>query len=84
MALPPYVSVAPSVGIDRDAFGSGFLGPKYSPLIVGGNRGGAAAAANNSASFAELKVNDLTPPAKIATAQMTNRLELWKTLENRF
>ena len=83
VALPPYVSIAPTLGINRDAFGPGFLGPKYAPLIVGGQGVGAQEAALGEG-FAELKVNDLKPPSKITTAQMDSRLKLWKTLENRF
>ena len=51
ITLPPYVSVAPFRGISNEAFGPGFLGPKYAPLVVGGNGSGGAAEAEV---FAEL------------------------------
>ena len=42
-SLPPYVSVAPNRSFGRDGNGPGFLGPKFSPLVVGGNNMGAGA-----------------------------------------
>ncbi len=84
--LPPYVSVAPFRGINNEAFGPGFLGPKYAPLVVGATGMGAQAAnqGNQNEDFAELKVDALQPPEGVTAAQMSQRLELWKTLENRF
>lgn len=83
--LPPYVSVAPFRGLNNEAFSPGFLGPKYAPLVVGG--GGMATAPNQgnpAEGFAELRVDSLAPPAGVSEQQMGQRLELWKTLENRF
>ena len=82
VALPPYVSVAPFRGFNNGAFGPGFLGPKYAPLVVGATGGMAAAAAGDG--FAELKVDALEPPKDVSASQMQRRLELWKTLESRF
>ncbi len=82
--LPPYVSIAPSLGIDQAAFGPGFLGPKFAPLIVGGTRIGTPAVAPETEGFAELKVESLSPPGKVTSSQMASRLELWKSMENHF
>ncbi len=84
--LPPYVSVAPFRGINNEAFGPGFLGPRYAPLVVGATGMGAQAAnqGNQGEGFAELRVDALQPPEGVTAAQMSQRLELWKTLENRF
>lgn len=81
--LPPYVSVAPFRGLNNEAFGPGFLGPKFAPLIVGGS-GMGAPAGNQGEGFAELKVDSLTPPAGVTAERMADRLDLWRTLENRF
>lgn len=90
--LPPYVSVAPFRGLNNEAFSPGFLGPKYAPLVVGGTSMNAFvnpadannADANGAGGFAELKVDSLAPPTGVTEARMGKRLELWKTLENRF
>jgi hypothetical protein len=88
LKLPPYVSVAPFRGINNESFGPGFLGPKYAPLIVGATSMNAIQAVSEAVggedSFAELKVDALTPPSGVSQSQMKGRLELWKTLENRF
>lgn len=81
--LPPYVSVAPFRGLNNEAFGPGFLGPKFAPLVVGATSMGSPAA-NQGEGFAELKVDALAPPEGVSTEQMNQRLALWKTLENRF
>lgn len=79
--LPPYVSIAPYRAFSAEAFGPGFLGPKYAPLFVGETNGGAAPAGDN---FAELKVDALAPPKGVTDAQMSRRLEIWQTLEDGF
>ena len=54
--LPGFVSIAPNRAISPTAFGSGFLGPRYAPLIVG-ERGGTGRRA--------MRVDDLELPAGI-------------------
>ena len=81
--LPPYVSVAPFSGFANSGFGSGFLGPKYAPLVVAGG-GQLQAASSESAGFAELRVDAITPPTGITSDRMQRRLEMWKTLESGF
>ena len=78
--LPPYVSIAPFRGINNEAFGPGFLGPKFAPLVVGGN--GSAGAGEEG--FAQLKVDSLSPPEGVSSVQMRSRLDLWRSLEERF
>src|SRR6476620_3229368 len=58
-ALPPYVSIAPALGLGRGGFGPGFLGPKYMPLVVaGGNQMAGGKSANSSAAgYAQLSVD---------------------------
>lgn len=79
--LPPYVSIAPYRAFSAEAFGPGFLGPKYAPLFVGETNAGAPAQTEN---FAELKVDSLAAPESVTPAQMKKRLEIWQTLENGF
>ncbi|NOZ41001.1 MAG: DUF1501 domain-containing protein [Planctomycetes bacterium] len=79
--MPPYVSIAPFRGFNNEAFGPGFLGPKYAPLIVGAAGMNGAAQSEN---FAKLKVDALAPPEGVTASQMESRLDLWKTLESRF
>jgi uncharacterized protein (DUF1501 family) len=81
VSLPPYVSIAPYRAFNAEAFGPGFLGPKFAPLFVGETNGGAAAPGDD---FAELKVDALAPPAGVTDEQMKRRLEIWKTLEDGF
>src|SRR5947209_3855358 len=45
--LPSYVSIAPFRFLNPAAFGPGFLGPRYAPLVVGENAVNAAATADN-------------------------------------
>ncbi|MFN0020555.1 MAG: DUF1501 domain-containing protein [Pirellulaceae bacterium] len=84
-AVPQNVSISPYRAFNQSAFGPGFLGPKYGPLTVGAtdsfqpNQPGAA-----TAGYAELKVDDLTPPAGVAKEQFEGRLELWRAMQSRF
>lgn len=81
IALPPYVSIAPYRAFNAEAFGPGFLGPKYAPLFVGETNSGAPVAGDD---FAQLKVDALAPPDGVTKAQMDRRLEIWQTMEDGF
>ena len=84
-AVPQNVSISPYRAFNQSAFGPGFLGPKFAPLTVGATdsfQPDAAGAA--AAGYAELKVDDLTPPVGVAKEQFEGRLELWRTLQSRF
>lgn len=83
-ALPPYVSISPSLGLGRGGFGPGFLGPKYAPLVVAGGNQMAGGKAATGAGFAELTVDSIKPPKGVSTEQAGQRLELWKVLEDGF
>lgn len=79
--VPNYVSIAPTIQFNPDAFGPGFLGARYAPLTVGvrGPADGRAASR-----YAELGVDDLLPPARVSATQAAGRLELWRTLQGNF
>jgi hypothetical protein len=74
--LPGFVSIAPNRAINAAAFTSGFLGPRYSPLIVGERAGGVGRRT--------LRVDDLEPPAGIGREQADDRLELMQSLASDF
>jgi uncharacterized protein (DUF1501 family) len=80
--LPSFVSVSPLRFFSPAAFGSGFLGPVYDPLIVGN-----ADAFNVRAQvFSEdsLKVKDLDLPRSIQPARAESRIELLQDMERNF
>jgi hypothetical protein len=80
-ALPNFVSVAPATFLSPGAYGPGFLGPEYAPLMIA-NAGYGFGAPGNYASA--LKVQDLLPPKEIDETQITSRLELVKDLQASF
>jgi hypothetical protein len=88
--LPGYVSVGPFRAFAQDAFGSGFLGPRFGPLIVGasdmpgsqpqqprGNNG-------QPPPFPALKVEAMERAAGITEARFSKRLEIWDRLQSNF
>jgi uncharacterized protein (DUF1501 family) len=80
--VPNYVSIAPYSFFSPAAFSSGFLGPRYAPLTVGARE--ESAAAGQSSRYAQLGVDDLSPPAGVSARQAASRLEIWKSLQNDF
>lgn len=81
--LPNFVSVAPFRNLNRSAFGSGFLGPRHAPLVVGENRPAAGAAGGNTVDRA-LRVQDLTPPEGVGKDQTDARLDLLGQVQRDF
>lgn len=81
--IPQNVSIGPYRAFNQAAFGPGFLGPRYAPLTVG-----AADAVQSmpvaAGAYAELKVDDLTPPAGVDADQFEHRLGLWRMLQTDF
>jgi hypothetical protein len=73
--LPGFVSISPSRAINPLAFGPGFLGPRYAPLIVGERQGRGRQS---------LKVDDLELPAGIGRARADDRLDLMQSLASEF
>src|SRR5262249_18124182 len=78
--LPNFVSIATSRVMGGDAFGSGFLGPKFAPLIVGEFN----YQQNNNEYEKLLKVQDLAPPAGVGEKQLDARVELLQDLQKDF
>jgi Protein of unknown function (DUF1501) len=81
--LPNFVSIAPVRSFNPGAFGPGFLGPKYAPLVVG--EGAAIAAAPGSdARTLSFKVQDLNLPAGVDNSQADARLGLLNSMRQDF
>ena len=80
--LPGNVAIGPYRAFNQDAFGPGFLGPKFGPLIVGASDVGAMR--NNAQGFPELKVQSIDPINGITAERMQQRLGLWKNLQSGF
>ena len=80
--LPNFVSVAPFRAFSQGAFGPGFLGPQYAPLVVAeGNFGPPQPNQNVDAA---LKVQDLERSGEISLTQSESRFDILKDLENSF
>jgi hypothetical protein len=79
--LPNFVSIAPYKFLSPAAFGPGFLGPKYAPLIVGDAN---ANPGRNADYERTLRVKNLSPPAGVGAEQTDARLELLAQLESDF
>jgi len=87
--LPGYVCVSPFRVFSQDAFGPGFLGPRFGPLVVGASDvyGAPAAPQGNNGQpppFPELRVQSMDRAAGITEARFNKRLEIWKRLQSDF
>ena len=80
-ALPNFVSIAPATFLSPAAYGPGFLGPEYAPLMIANAGYGFG---NNQNYQTALKVQDLLPPKEIDPTQVENRLQLVKELQTEF
>jgi hypothetical protein len=83
--LPPFVSVAPHRVLAPTAFGPGFLGPQYAPLIVADGQGTAVGNANAAVAVdQQLRVQDLDRFGEVTSARADDRLALLRDLEADF
>lgn len=71
--LPGYVSISPFIGLAPAAFGPGFLGPQYAPLIVGNGGSGQT--------NAELRVQNVESHPGTGAGRVDRRLGLLEGLE---
>jgi hypothetical protein len=81
--LPGFVSIAPFRALSPSAFGAGFLGPQYAPLIVGEGAGNFGQAPGDESSKA-LKVPDLEAPAGLSPHRSAARIKLHSEWEQDF
>jgi uncharacterized protein (DUF1501 family) len=83
--LPAFVSVAPARFLSPGAYDSGFLGPRYAPLIVGENAGQIVRAPGQQQDVASaLKVQDLDRPSGVKADRAAKREKLRDEMENDF
>ena len=83
--LPNYVSINPTPQIRPDAFGPGFLGPRYAAATVGASQGLQPPNQQQpETGFARLQVDNLTLPDSISAQQVQKRRELWDMLQTSF
>ncbi len=80
--LPRYVSIAPDRGVNPAAFGPGFLGPPFAPLIVGGR--GIGPGQGRFDYERALQVEDLEPSGGVLPGHLDARLELLRDMEGEF
>jgi hypothetical protein len=80
--LPNFISIAPQRFFNAEAFGSGFLGPNYAPLIVGDNifQQQAQQIDLNKA----LQVQNLHRPKEVSAEHASARLELLQQTQAEF
>lgn len=74
--LPSFISINPFRAFSPGAFGPGFLGPAWSPLVVASER-----QTTDEISF---QVQNLNPPAALPATQVDARLQLLSSLEHNF
>jgi hypothetical protein len=78
--LPPFVAVAPQRGLAQNAFGPGFLGPQFAPLIVADGQQGR----NADQVDQQLKVQNLDRFGGLKADRADERLALMRDLESGF
>lgn len=77
--LPDFISVAPFSAFSPGAYGPGYLGPRYAPLVVGSPNNFYAPFNTQS-----LQVRNLKLPQGITRRQADSRLELLQGLDEDF
>jgi uncharacterized protein (DUF1501 family) len=83
--LPSFVSIAPYRGFNPAAFGPGFLGPRYAPLVVGERAGFSPADAGaGNGSDSGLNVENLHPPTGVQPSRVDDRLGILDALARDF
>lgn len=83
-ALPGFVSIAPFRFLSPGAYGAGFLGPRYAPLMVGENANNLGAQRGENAYEQSLKVADLELPAGVSDRRAAGRVGLLDEMEQEF
>jgi hypothetical protein len=81
--LPSFVSISPYRNLNPAAYGPGFLGSQFAPLIVGEARPNANADEPNQRDYG-LTVADLAPAGGISGDTVSARLGILTSLNDRF
>jgi hypothetical protein len=79
-ALPSFVSIAPHVRVNPAAYGSGFLGPRHAPLVIGTSEAPGMAVSEDQA----LKVHNLDLPRGISQDDAAARIALLQEMQKDF
>jgi hypothetical protein len=80
--LPNFVSVAPQRFFNLDAYGPGFLGPQYAPLVVGEGGGFGEQPAENIDQI--LKVRNLDRPKEVSKDHAGARFDMLRQMQEGF
>lgn len=84
LGLPNFVSIGPYRVFNQEAFGSGFLGPRFGPLIVGATDLSSINTGNAEQAFPNLQVDAIEPPSRLASERVEKRLSLLDRLQQEF
>jgi hypothetical protein len=83
--LPNFVSIAPFRFLSPAAYGPGFLGPQYAPLVVGESPINFGPQGPNQPTYDQLlKVEDLALPAGVSADRSGARVQLLEEMEQEF
>ena len=82
--LPDFISVSPFRLFSRGAYGPGFLGPNYAPLVVGESNRFSRPQLNEPNLDRMLRVSDLERPKEIDKSQAESRELLLRELDSSF
>jgi Protein of unknown function (DUF1501) len=82
--LPCFVSIAPFRFLSPEAYGPGFLGPRYAPLVVGENAADGPGRSPDQDIAQQLRVQDLGLPAGVSNARGLDRAEFRDALDEEF
>lgn len=87
--LPNFVSVMPNRLLSPTAYGAGFLGPRFAPLVVGAEPPRRQRAADGGPAMEfpfgpPLEVRNIRPRSEITAPQSDSRLELLTSMEDEF
>jgi Protein of unknown function (DUF1501) len=84
-ALPNFVSIAPYPFFAPAAYGPGFLGPQYAPLVLGSDQPALFAIPGQQANYEDgLRVPDLVPHSGVSSARSMARTRLLDDMEADF
>lgn len=82
--LPNYVAINQNIPFAAEAFGPGFLGPKYAAATVNGAEPESASTSSGEPGFAKLQVDNLHLAPGITASRASRRQELWEKMQQDF
>jgi hypothetical protein len=83
--LPSFVSIAPYRFFSPAAYGPGFLGPRYAPLVVGEGQQGLIPIPGQQRNYEDtLKVGDLDRPRGVSAGRAAARVRLLGEMQKDF